>query len=155
VAVRRAGHRLIDNPLGQELFDQAAAVDLLKPVQPQARPDKILLARPACRRDSSSSAPAAGMASGDGMRMAKWRDNEAPVPGRSWLEHLTSYQELRFRYCRACTPHCYQPVTKSSPSAREPDTNRHKSRKLRAEGHGFVLSAGAVAECSCIAVAPG
>jgi hypothetical protein len=37
VAVRRGGHRLIDNPLGQELFDQAAAVDLLKPVQPQAR----------------------------------------------------------------------------------------------------------------------
>jgi len=37
VAVRRGGHRLIDNPLGKELFDQAAAVDLLTPVQPQAR----------------------------------------------------------------------------------------------------------------------
>jgi hypothetical protein len=37
VAVRRGGHRLIGNPLGQELSGQAAAVDLLKPVQPQAR----------------------------------------------------------------------------------------------------------------------
>ncbi len=37
VAVRRGGYRLIGNPLGQELFDQAAAVDLLKPVRPQAR----------------------------------------------------------------------------------------------------------------------
>jgi hypothetical protein len=114
VAVRRGGYRLIDNPLGQELFDQAAAVDLLKPVSHRPGPDRILLARPACGRDSSSSA--AGMASGDGMSMAKWRDDEAPVPGRSWLEHLTSYQELRCfsvlsRPHAALCPACGQVVT--------------------------------------------
>ncbi len=35
-------------------------------------------------------------------------------------------------HCRARAPHCDQTAAESSPTTREPDTNGHKSRKLRA-----------------------
>jgi len=97
VAVRRGGYRLIGNPLGQELFDQAAAVDLLTPVQPQARAGQDLAGQTRLQAGLLILGLGSGSGHGqrDGMSMAKWRDNEAPVPGRSWLEHLTSCQELR------------------------------------------------------------
>jgi hypothetical protein len=96
VAARRGGHRLIGNPLGQELSGQAAAVDLLKPAQPQAQAGHD----PAGQTRLQAGLLILGSGSGHGQRgrhdIAKWRDNEAPVPGRSWLEHLTSCQELCF-----------------------------------------------------------
>jgi hypothetical protein len=93
--VRRGGHRLIDNPLGQELFDQAAAVDLLKPVQPQARAGHD----PAGQARLQAGLLILGSGSGHGQRgrheHGKMAGQRSTVPGRSWLENLTSCQELR------------------------------------------------------------
>ena len=66
--------------------------------------------------------------------MARWRDNETPVPGRSWLEHLTSYQGLRCFSGTAAparrTVINLWPIRHQVPEDRR--TSGHKSRKLRA-----------------------
>jgi hypothetical protein len=73
VAVRRGGYRLIGNPLGQELSGQAAAVDLLKPVQSQARAghDPAGQTRLQAGLLILGLGLGSGLGSGDGMSMAR------------------------------------------------------------------------------------
>ncbi len=139
VAVRRGGHRLLDHPLAQEVLDQAVAVQVLQPVRPQARTGQD---------PAGQVRPQAGLLLLLGLGLGKnygpglrRRHEHGKMAGQRssccwtlWLEHLTSYQGLRCFtwHCRARTPHGDQPVADSLPGTGEPDTNRHKSRKLRA-----------------------